>query len=137
MQTSCFKNYTGSGRIIISRGYPRDLGSGYKIYRALAPGEWFRFSEYKASQDKFRERYFREILSVLNPQAVYDHLHKLAGDAEPVLLCWEKDPSKPDDWCHRRMVANWFHDALGVNVPEYAPEKKPKKETKQMSLLAD
>ena len=135
MQTSCFKHYNGAGRIIISRGYPRDLGSGYKIYRALAPGEWFRLPAYQSSEAKFRERYFHEILAPLNPQAVYDHLHKLAGDAEPVLLCWEKDPSKPDDWCHRRMVAEWFHDALGVHVPEYVPEKKSKQKEKQATLF--
>lgn len=136
MQTSNFWNYTGPGRIIISRGYPRQLGVGYKIYKKLAPGEWFKQPEYQANEAKFRERYFREILGSLNPQAEYEHLHTLAGNAEPVLLCWEKDPSKHDEWCHRRMVAEWFHDALGVTVPEYVPGKKPKI-SKQASLFAE
>lgn len=134
MQTSNFWNFTGPGRIIISRGFPRNLGAGYRIYRALNPGPWFKSPEYASSEAKFRERYFREILKPLNPKAVYDHLHELAGNAEPVLLCWEGDPSKPDEWCHRRMVADWFEQALGVKVPEYAPAKKTEK---QRSLFAD
>ncbi|MCL6442574.1 MAG: DUF488 domain-containing protein, partial [Alicyclobacillus sp.] len=31
-----------------------------------------------------------------------------------VLLCYEKH----NDWCHRRMVADWFEKELGVVVPE-------------------
>ncbi len=136
MQTSNFWNYNGPGRIIISRGFPRNLGAGYKIYRTLAPGPWFNQPEYAASEAKYRDRYFREILKPLDPQREYNHLHTLAGGAEPVLLCWEKDPSKPDEWCHRRMVAEWFKDKLGVDVPEYIPGKKPKIE-KQPSLFAE
>jgi hypothetical protein len=138
MKTSCYAKYKGPGRIVISRGFPRDLGPGYKIFRALAPGEWFKLPEYKASQDKFRERYFREILAPLNARQIYDHLHTLVGkNIEPVLLCWEYDPSKPNEWCHRRMVADWFEKELGVSVPEWTPAKKETKQSKQASLFAD
>jgi hypothetical protein len=137
MQTSNFWNYTGSGRIIISRGFPRNLGEGYRLYRALNPGTWFNSEEYKCCEAKFRERYFREILKPLNPQKVYDHLHELAKGHEPVLLCWEKDPSQPDEWCHRRMVAEWFEEHLGVKVPEYVVAKKPKAKSKQASLFEE
>jgi len=126
MQTSNFWNFTGPGRIIISRGFPRNLGEGYRIYRALNPGPWFNDPDLKSSEAKFRDRYFREILKPLDAQKVYDHLHQLVKGHEPVLLCWEKDPTQPDEWCHRRMVADWFEDQLGVKVPEFVPAKKAK-----------
>jgi hypothetical protein len=33
------------------------------------------------------------------------------------LLCWEA----PGKFCHRRLVAAWLEDALGIDVPEYVP----------------
>lgn len=134
MQTSNFWNYTQPGRIVISRGFPRNLGEGYKLYRALNPGRWFNDPALTGNQAKFREKYFDEILKPLNPRQVYDHLHKIVEGHEPVLLCWE-DVTKPDQWCHRRMVAEWFEDQLGVIVPEYVPVKKPKASSKQASLF--
>lgn len=134
MQTSNFWNYTSPGRIIISRGFPRNLGVGYKLYRALNPGRWFNDPDLTSNQEKFRERYFNEILKPLDPKKVYDHLHTLVEGYEPVLLCWE-DVTKPDQWCHRRMVADWFEDQLGVKVPEFAPAKKAPAKTNQASLF--
>lgn len=134
MQTSNFWNYTRPGRIVISRGFPRTLGEGYKLYRPLNPGRWFNDPELTSNQEKFRERYFNEILKPLDPQKVYDHLHKIAEGNEPVLLCWE-DVTKPDQWCHRRMVADWFEDQLGVKVPEFVPAKKAAAKTNQASLF--
>ncbi len=136
MQTSCYDTYTGPGRVVISYGFPRNLDPGYKIFKKLAPGDWFRLDEYKNNQDKYRERFYREILAPLNAKEVYETLQKLTAPHEPILLCWEKDPSKPNEWCHRRMVAEWFKAELGVDVPEYAPAKKAKAD-KQASLFAE
>jgi uncharacterized protein (DUF488 family) len=36
--------------------------------------------------------------------------------SEAVLLCWEA----PGRFCHRRLVATWLEEALGVDVPECA-----------------
>jgi hypothetical protein len=50
---------------------------------------------------------------------VWDDLHALAGNHEPVLLCYEHYPDhKADDWCHRRMVAQWLEQSLGMSVTE-------------------
>jgi hypothetical protein len=52
---------------------------------------------------------YAEILDALDPQATWDRLHELAGEAEPVLLCWERPLFRmPGNWCHRRLVAGWF-----------------------------
>jgi len=44
----------------------------------------------------------------------------LGGDNEPVLLCWERkaDLDAGRAFCHRRIVAQWLENALGVTVDE-------------------
>ena len=56
------------------------------------------------------DRLFDAILAQLDPRSVYDAL----GD-NAVLLCWEKPPFR----CHRRRVAQWLEDHLGVVIPEF------------------
>lgn len=51
----------------------------------------------------------QEILEGLDPQKVFDDL---AEDA--ILLCWEA----PGKFCHRRLVAAWLEEKLGVQMPE-------------------
>lgn len=40
-----------------------------------------------------------------------------ARDPRLVLLCFE-DLSKPDQWCHRRMFAEWWQERTGAKVRE-------------------
>ena len=39
-----------------------------------------------------------------------EDLQQLSGEDEPVMLCFEQLPFNDDNWCHRRMVAEWFGD---------------------------
>lgn len=118
MKTSSFWHYPkGGNRIAISRSVPRKLAPGYRLFKALAPGPWFK--DYNQEAD-YRARYEAEILAALDPQQTWERLHQLAGGNEPILLCWEP-LIKPDEWCHRRMVADWFERELGVTVEEYQP----------------
>lgn len=55
------------------------------------------------------DRLFDEILSNLDARQVYESL----GD-NAVLLCYET----PNTWCHRRRVAEFFEQSLGIVVPE-------------------
>lgn len=116
MKTSSFYLYSGDGRVSIARTAPRRVAAGFRIYKALAPGKWLFDPAYK-DYASYRERYFSEILGPLDAQMVWDDLHALAGGHEPVLLCHEH-LLKAGDWCHRRLVAQWFEDKLGIAVPE-------------------
>ena len=118
MKTASFKTYTGPGRISIARWEPRGTPAGYRRYRALAP----RRDMMRMAQGLYRDVYFRDILGPLDAQRVWDELHELAGGAEPVLLCWEKPPFSDANWCHRRMVAEWFADELRRIVLEHNPD---------------
>lgn len=112
MRTSSFSLYQGPGRIAISRSVPLHTSKGYRVYRALAPDR----NMLRMAYEPYLERY-RAFLHGLDPAATWDELHRLAGGAEPVLLCWER-LHEPGEWCHRRMVADWFRETLGVDVPE-------------------
>lgn len=124
MKTASFFTYTGPGRISIARFPPRNTPAGFKVYRKLAPGDWFNSVEIA----EYLERFHAEILAPLDPQAVWDELHRLAAPHEPVLLCWEKPPVAASevqghDFCHRRIVAEWLEERLGQRVDEFDPKR--------------
>ena len=116
MKTASYFTYRGPGRVGISIGRPRGI-AGYRIYRPLAP----RGDMLKMGIEQYREIYIGEILASQDPEKVAADLQRLAGDHEPVLLCFEKPPFHADNWCHRRMVAEWLESRLGLDIPEINP----------------
>lgn len=119
MRTSSYFQYFGPGRIAISRSVPKNVLPGYKVFRDLAPGPWFREVNYAV----YREKYFHQ-LSRLDPEKTWERLHDLADGYEPVLLCYERSPFSMRNWCHRRMVAEWFESELGFVVPEWSGSRE-------------
>ncbi len=114
MKTASYFTYFGPGRVGISRFNPRGGISGYRVYRALAPWRGML----KLREAVYRDIYFNSILAELDPQKVVADLQALAGGHEPVLLCFERPPFTATNWCHRRMVAEWLADKIGLDVPE-------------------
>lgn len=114
MKTACYFTYFGPGRIGITVGSPRGVKAGYRLYRKLAP----TWDMLPLDFVEFDKRYKDEILNPLDVPEVWQQLHELSEDSEPVLLCFERPPLTSDNWCHRRIVAKWFEEKLGVEVPE-------------------
>jgi hypothetical protein len=126
VKTVSFRTYTGPGRISIARWASRRTPAGYRVYSRLAPGPWFN----SVGIEEYCHLY-GEILKKLDPKRVYAELVALVAE-EPVLLCWEVPPfTAPQpipqagltmigrsNWCHRRIVAAWFKQTLGIDVPE-------------------
>ena len=106
-------------KIGISRGVPRGMAAGYRIYKTLAPGAWFN----SVSADEYRRLYFDEVLGRLDVGRVRDDIAGMADTRTAVLVCYE-DPKKFGDWCHRGYVSAWLHDKLGLEVPELGHEAK-------------
>jgi hypothetical protein len=109
MYTSYFsKSAKSPNAISIARRAPADFEGAE--YRFLVPRFWF-FVKYQKDGDEsfFIEQYQKEVLTPLDPEKIYKNLGE-----ESILLCWEK----PREFCHRRLVANWFEKNLGVKVPE-------------------
>ena len=111
----------GVFRISISRGAPRGTPGGWKGYRALAPGAWFK----TASPAEYLQRYRDEVLAPLDPAGVVADLTKLSGGAPAALLCFEH-PTKihrGEQWCHRHLAATWLEQTLGITIQEVGFEK--------------
>lgn len=68
----------------------------------------------KSSREIY-DRDFLKQLKKLDARAIYEQL----GD-NAVLLCYETH----NDWCHRRLVAEWFESELGIEVPEYGFDRE-------------
>ena len=103
-------------RIGISRGAPRGQ-SGYRSYRPLAPGPWFR----SVPSAEFCNRYLSQ-LGALDPDRVMRDLSALADGRMAALLCFEQPPPDPA-WCHRSLVSAWLADTLDLQVVEYGYEE--------------
>lgn len=75
------------------------------------------------SVEEYLQRFDAEILAPLDPADTWNELHRLTAPYEPVLLCWERPPVAASevlghDFCHRRIVAEWFERELGMVVDE-------------------
>jgi uncharacterized protein (DUF488 family) len=111
MKTSNFKTYKGDLGVAICIYPPLDF-KGIQ-FPSLAPDRQTFFAK-KADEidEKEYEKQYRErVLSRLDPNHVYDMF------ANNVLLCWEP----PGEFCHRRIVADWIKEELGIAVPEWKP----------------
>jgi hypothetical protein len=106
-------------RIGISRGTPRRMAAGYRIYKKLAPGPWFN----SVGVEEYYHRYRTEILGPLDPRTVAEELTEMAAGRIPVLLCFETPTG--GSWCHRAMAAEWLAEALGRPVTEFGHEALP------------
>jgi hypothetical protein len=127
VKTASFFTYKGPGRISIARYAPRWTPAGFEDYSKLEPGPWFK----SVTQERYVELYHAEVLGKLDPQKTFDELQELGHGAEPVLLCWEK----PGEFCHRRLVAEWFSEKLGVKVPELEVPAKPPRRGRKCLVL--
>jgi len=112
MTTGSFRNCANlKGAVSISNGVPGFFRGPQ--YRKVAP----RWEMLKMEQADY-DREFNLILEKLDPKEVYRDLVRLGGE-DAILLCWEK-PNAP---CHRRRVAEWLEEVLGIVITEYGMER--------------
>jgi hypothetical protein len=109
MQTSYFAISHKLPNAISIAAKPASFFKG-REYLPLAP-TWRIYCDYQKSQDTqiYTREFIKEILDPLDPQQVFNELGK-----DSILLCWEA----PDKFCHRRIIAKWLEDSLGIKVPE-------------------
>jgi hypothetical protein len=127
LATSRYQNKTlgesGFAPVGITRGYPR-FRLGYKLFafeRSLAP---------TASQFQMDDRAefttsFLETLDA-NSEQVMATIYRHSAAAQDqgyrgiVFLCYE-DVFKPEEWCHRQVLAQWLNSRHGMVVAELDP----------------
>jgi uncharacterized protein (DUF488 family) len=97
--------------ISISRKPPVWFNEPYKAYVQLCPS-WDLVMSYKSdkiTKEEYTIRYYDEVLNKLDPARTYQELGENA-----ILLCWER----AKEFCHRRIVADWFLKHLQIEVKE-------------------
>ena len=88
-------------------------------YKKLAP-TWKIWKHQNETHDevRYRETYFPTVLAKLNQDTVVEELNEFIRNyplgTEIALICYEK----PEDFCHRHLVAEWLQEA-GYQVQEY------------------
>lgn len=110
MKTSYFsKSGKDENAVAISQKVPP--GYNGRTYKKLAP-PWELVRKYKSGsveEKMFEQMYRKEVLNKLDSAQVVKDL-----GADAVLLCWEGS----DKFCHRRIVAMWLEEELGIDVKE-------------------
>src|ERR1035437_3186259 len=100
-------NFAKSGKhsdaVAISHGVPRFYPG--KRYMPIVPPR----SLLKAKDPELFDREYRKQLASLDARQVAEDLGPNA-----VILCWESFNVR----CHRRLVAEWLEEKLGIVVPE-------------------
>jgi len=96
----------------------------------LKPPYWFEGQNLKAIaptyhtfilKDEFEYTLsFKEQLKQLEAKEIYSILQSLSDGKDVVLLCYEK----PNDFCHRHLVAEWLNAELDLDIKELAKMKK-------------
>lgn len=122
--TGSWRTYKGPGRVGICQGNPCGEPSGYRMFKTLAPS-WDLVRNHR-DQAHYRHRYFREVLADLNAQAVVDSIRSLGNPDSglAIMMCYEVPPFTDTNFCHRRMVAEWIEDKIGLVVPEYVDNRQ-------------
>ena len=115
-------NYARSGAYSLSFAIskkPPDWYTG-KCLPQLAP-TWELLNAYKKeeiSQDDYVEVYIALLKKrQFTPQRIVDALPHNSR-----LLCYES----PGEFCHRRVLAHWIEDEIGLVIPEYISEEQLK-----------
>ena len=107
VRTSYFRKHKESDGVSIAIKAPSWFTG--PSYPYLYP-KWSFLKQYKIDGDEvaYTKAYHDEVLSKLEPSIVWEQLK------DRTLLCWEKTGS----FCHRRIVADWLKQELGVEVGE-------------------
>ncbi len=125
MKTSNFRRYTGDKGVAICI-YPPVDWAGLR-YPALAPDRqtFYAIKEGAITKEQYEKLYRENVLAKLDPKAIYEMFK------HNVLLCWEE----PGKFCHRRIVAAWIQENLGIEVPEWDHSDELKKKSNTNPLF--
>lgn len=78
----------------------------------------------RMTENEYTVRYNAEILAQISPKWFVEELERIGKGRDIALLCYEK----PDDFCHRQLVAKWLKKCVGIDVREWnysEPKKGP------------
>lgn len=93
--------------------------SWYKGYSlgCLAPSEFILKDQKEHKNDELYEKRYREFIEPIfyNRDALLNAIENLSDGKDVALCCYEK----PDDFCHRHIVASLFKEKFDIDVEEF------------------
>ena len=117
MQTSYFSNIRNIQAPLSISQYPPKWYVGAQFKVLAPPWALVDMAHKGLSRELYTKEFHRLVLADLDPREVYDAI--VAEYTENVtLMCFEK-LENPGDFCHRRIVAEWFEKQLDIKVPEW------------------
>lgn len=101
--------------------YPPRWFNGISL-KQVAPTKSILFANGQ-TQEEYTRRYRSEVLSRQDMQLFLKTVEQASGGQDVALCCYEK----PEDFCHRHILADWIKEKLGVEISEYGytPKKEP------------
>jgi hypothetical protein len=114
------KSYTEAGLcpVSIAVSQPRWLSFKLPCLEAFVPDP----KSLRWPRKRYTDWYRYHNLGELKPEPQIIILEHLAEGRDVVLLCWER----PDDFCHRQLVAEWLNAKTEYDVSEFDTKPKPK-----------
>lgn len=98
--------------------YPPKWFNGISL-KQVAPTKSILFAK-DETQDDYIRRYKAEVLARQDMQQFLKSV-EMAGNGQDVALCCYE---KPEDFCHRHILAEWIKEKTGVEVEEYGSSQK-------------
>jgi hypothetical protein len=101
--------------------YPPRWFNGISL-KQVAPTKSILFANGQ-TQEEYTRRYRSEVLSQQDMQQFLKTVEQASGGQDVALCCYEK----PEDFCHRHILADWIKEKLGIEISEYGytPKKEP------------
>jgi len=101
--------------------YPPRWFNGISL-KQVAPTKSILFANGQ-TQEEYTRRYRSEVLSQQDMQQFLKTVEQASGGQDVALCCYEK----PDDFCHRHILADWITEKAGIEISEYGytPKKEP------------
>lgn len=98
--------------------YPPRWFSGVSV-KSVSPTKSILFAEGQSNEEYVR-RYKNEVLSKLNVDEFLKSVGIFGGGHDVALCCYEK----PEDFCHRHILAEWLNERYGMDIQEFGQEKQ-------------
>lgn len=92
--------------------------------KQVAPTKGILFAK-DQTEEEYTKRYREEVLAHQDMEQFLDAVKTVSGGKDVALCCYEK----PEDFCHRHILADWIKEKTGIDIEEfgYTEKKEPKR----------
>lgn len=124
-----YTSYFGNSRKLQQAGikvvgialYPPKWFYGISM-KQVSPTKSILFAKNQTEEEYIR-RYKAEVLAKQDMRQFLKTVEMASGGQDVALCCYEK----PEDFCHRHILAEWIKEKTGVEIKEYGyiPKREP------------